>query len=84
MRGVISTIDSTELFQENSNRSSSLSLFRKNYTNQPDNILLLFKSDLNSLEGTIANLECRAVYRQIIVLTILSEVKKNLATGRRE
>jgi hypothetical protein len=65
-----------ELLQTKTNHSVSLSFFGKNYMNKPDNIASLpFDTDL---EKDIANLECRAIYRQMIVLTILREVVKIL------
>jgi len=64
-----------ELFSSRSNKNL-LSCFGKNYWVSPTTVLLL--PFPNETEKDIANLECRSIGRQIILLTILGEIKKIL------
>jgi len=65
-----------EIFKTKSQQNNIASFFGKNYIDSPPNIALLPFTD--DIERMIANLECRAIARQIILLTIFNEVSKIL------
>jgi hypothetical protein len=60
-----------ELLQSKS-RENLISFFGKYYNSSPSTVMLL--PFTNDMEKVVANLECRAVGRQVIVLRILREV----------
>ena len=60
-----------ELFKSRSN-GNFISCFRRNYCTSPSTVMLLpFPGDI---ERMIATLECRAIGRQVIILSIIHEI----------
>jgi hypothetical protein len=66
-----------ELFNSRSTINEINSFWGKNYTNSPTTVDLLPFSK-NKIEEMFAKLECRAIARQIIILTIFTEILKRL------
>ena len=66
-----------ELFNSRSTINEINSFWGKNYTTSPTTVDLLPFSK-NKIEEMFAKLECRAIARQIIILTIFTEILKRL------
>jgi len=74
--------DSYKEILKSKSRENLISSFGKYYSSSPSTVLIL--PFANDLEKIVANLECRAIGRQIIILHILREVFEILQPTSRE